>query len=79
MELIFWFSVFLLFHSYLLYPVTIKIISLFFNSKKYVVESSYTISILISAYNEEKVIKERLTNIADLDYDFTKIEVLIGI
>ena len=78
MELIFWLSVFLLFHSYLIYPVTIKIISSFFYKKKYENEAAFTISILISAFNEEKVIKERIINIANLNYNFTQIEVLVG-
>jgi len=78
MEFIFWLSVLILFHPYLIYPITIKIISLFFSAKEFDVETKYSISILISAYNEEKVIKERLTNIAALNYDLTKIEVLIG-
>lgn len=78
MELVFWFSVFIVVHSYLLYPVIIKIISLFFKQKENEESSKFTVSILISAYNEEKVIKERLNNITNLDYDFTNIEVLVG-
>jgi cellulose synthase/poly-beta-1,6-N-acetylglucosamine synthase-like glycosyltransferase len=61
-----------------LYPIIIKIISLFFKKRKHASNSEFTVSILISAYNEEKVIKQRLNNIANLDYDFTKIEVLVG-
>ena len=78
MKLVFWISIFILIHSYLLYPGIIKIISLFFKQKKYENEPPFTISILISAYNEEKVIRERLSNIAGLDYDLTKVEVLVG-
>ena len=78
MEIVFWFSVLMLFHAYLIYPITIKFISLFFNSKETEEESSISVAILISVYNEEKVIKERITNIAGLDYDFSKIEVLVG-
>jgi cellulose synthase/poly-beta-1,6-N-acetylglucosamine synthase-like glycosyltransferase len=36
------------------------------------------VSILISAYNEEKVIRHRVENIAAQDYDLTKVEVIIG-
>ncbi len=78
MEIVFWLLVLVLFHSYFLYPVIIRILSLFFNQNKKNLEKQYTVSILISAYNEEKVIRERIQNIAALDYDFTKIELLIG-
>lgn len=37
-----------------------------------------SISILISAYNEEKVIANRIKNISKQNYNFAKIEVLIG-
>jgi poly-beta-1,6-N-acetyl-D-glucosamine synthase len=36
------------------------------------------ISILISAYNEEKVIAQRIENIKNLNYDFSKVELIIG-
>ena len=38
-----------------------------------------TVSILISAFNEEKVISDRLIeNIKNLDYDFSKVDLIIG-
>ena len=37
-----------------------------------------TVSILISAFNEEKVIADRIENIKNLDYDFNKVELIIG-
>ena len=37
-----------------------------------------SISIIISAYNEEKVIAQRINNIKNLDYDFNKLELIIG-
>ncbi len=36
------------------------------------------VSIIISAYNEEKVIKDRIENIAIQNYDFKKLELIIG-
>ncbi|MEJ2195467.1 MAG: glycosyltransferase [Ignavibacteriaceae bacterium] len=41
-------------------------------------ENLPTVSILISAFNEEKVIRERIENIYKLSYNFEKLEVLIG-
>ena len=77
-QLVFFFLLFLLIHSYFLYPIVIKIISYFFKKTKYSASDEPGISIIISAYNEEKVIESRIKNIASLNYNFDKIEVLIG-
>jgi poly-beta-1,6-N-acetyl-D-glucosamine synthase len=78
LQLIFFLFLFLLIHSYFLYPIAIKIISLFFRNFKYTRIIEPSISIIISAYNEERVIENRIENIASLNYNFNKIEVLIG-
>ena len=57
--------------------MVIKTISLFYPEKLYK-SSHYTISILISAFNEEKVIEERIRNIAEQNFDFSMIEALVG-
>ncbi len=82
LQIIFWGLIFLAVHSYLIYPVVIFISSLICKNK--IIKNSKTefnlpsVSILISAFNEEKVIEERIKNISDLNYDFNKIEVLVG-
>lgn len=78
-EVIFWIFIFCLIHSYILYPLSIAVISLFVKKN----DTSETIelpdiSVLISAYNEEKVISDRVENIAQQNYDFNKLELLIG-
>ncbi|MGE5859301.1 MAG: glycosyltransferase, partial [Ignavibacteria bacterium] len=78
LELAFWILFFIPIHSYLLYPLIIRIISKFFGTKRNLAEQNLTISILISAFNEEKVIENRINNISKLNYDFNKIEVLVG-
>jgi len=53
--------------------------SLFRGKRKSVKTNSLPpVSILISAYNEEKVIRQRIENIKGLKYDFDKLELLIG-
>ena len=76
-ELAFYTLFFLVIYTYLIYPVVIKTISLFYPEKLYK-SSHHTISILISAYNEEKVIEERIRNIAEQNIDFSMVEVLVG-
>lgn len=65
-------------NSFVFYPIIIYLKGQ--NKVKKVRTKNYqpTISILISAYNEEKVIAERIKNIASQSYDFSKIEVFVG-
>jgi len=76
---LYWAVIYLLIHSYLIYPFSLILISIFKkkpNNNK--TELLPTVSILISAFNEEKVIKERINNLKQLNYDFSKLEVLVG-
>lgn len=76
---IFWCIILLLIHAYLIYPLSLRIFNLF-KTNSQVKSRDYlpSVSILIAAYNEEKVIAERIENILNLDYDLNNIEVIIG-
>jgi poly-beta-1,6-N-acetyl-D-glucosamine synthase len=65
-------------NSFVIYPVIVYLIG-----KKRLVESNRenfqpTVSVLIAAYNEEKVISERIKNLASQNYDLKKMEVFVG-
>lgn len=76
---IFWLTILLLIHAYILYPVSLRIFTWFKRKPEIVKPHTYpSISIIISAYNEEKVITGRINNIKNLDYDFNKLELIIG-
>lgn len=79
LDIVFWISLILLIHSYLLYPVSVFIISLFFQ-KRYNIDDNFLpdVSIIISVYNEEKVIEKTIRNFLRLNYDIKKIEFVIG-
>lgn len=80
-QIVFWVMLFLLVHCYLLFPVTLPFVSEFFKRKKKVdVDDGElpSVSILISAYNEEAVIERKIQNILEIDYPKEKLEVLIG-
>ena len=77
-NILFWSILFITIHSYLIYPCVIFILSHFFRENKSPHDPTYSVSIIISAFNEEKVIRERIINISHLDYDFNHVEVLIG-
>ena len=77
-NIFFWTIVLIIIHSYLIYPGVIFLLSHLFKGNKNPSDSANTVSIIISAYNEEKVIRNRIINISRLNYDFNKLEVLIG-
>lgn len=76
---IFFVCVFLIVNSYVFYPLIIFLISLFYKDNESI-QNDYEapVSILISAYNEEKVIKNRIENLLNQNYDNSKLEILVG-
>lgn len=81
-QIVFWVSLFLLIHCYVLFPITLPFVSEIFRRKRKPLseESSFlpNVSILISAYNEEAVIERKIQNILAIDYPKEKLQVLIG-
>lgn len=78
---LFFICVFLIVYSYFLFPVFIILISRNkkLNSETYSkVEDMPAVSILIAAYNEQDVIKEKVLSIVNADFPKSKIEILIG-
>ena len=75
----FFLSLLLLVHSYILYPFILKLLFLINGTKKISNNNKeINVSILIAAYNEEAVLKKKIESIISSDYDFNKIEVLVG-
>ena len=80
-QVVFWAMLLLLVHCYLLFPLTLPFVSEIFKRRKSPEKGDVelpTVSILISAYNEEAVIERKIQNILELDYPREKLEVLIG-
>ncbi len=80
-EIVFWLSVALIFHSYLLYPWVLKILSR--NKKENSVcyeagDDLPFVSIIMSVHNEEMVITEKIRSIYYTLYPLSKFEVLVG-
>lgn len=79
--IIFWISILLTFYSYIIYPGIVYLLS---RKKKDVsrertAEDLPTVSLVVSLYNEEKIIEEKLRNILTIDYPRDKIEFLFGV
>lgn len=76
--IIFLVLLFLPFHSYVLYPLLIRSAALVVRYRPSAGHSMPSVSIIISAYNEENNIRARVQNLLEQDYDLAKIEILIG-
>jgi cellulose synthase/poly-beta-1,6-N-acetylglucosamine synthase-like glycosyltransferase len=78
-EFAFFLVLFLLIHSYLVYPLTIFIVGSI-KKKRIFKDPNYLpdISIIISVYNEENVIENTLRQLFKTDYDHSKIQFVIG-
>jgi cellulose synthase/poly-beta-1,6-N-acetylglucosamine synthase-like glycosyltransferase len=78
-SVLFWLCFGAMLHTYLLYPLTLR-----FFRRRYVAPAGFkegawpTIALLIPAYNEERVIGEKVANALALDYEPGKFEILIG-
>ncbi len=78
---VFWFSVALLLYSYVIFPWILGLLawkkSMNFAHYKHS-EELPVVSILISAFNEEEVIENKIRSIFNTTYPLEKIEVLVG-
>lgn len=78
MEILFWLSFSLIFYAYIGYPVLLMLAALLFKRpvRKAVIEPK--VSVIMSAFNEEKSIFPRIQNLLSQDYPEDKLEILIG-
>lgn len=79
-NILFFLSGFMIFWAMVGYPLSILILGKIFVNKKN--EKNYSlnpdVTILIVAHNEEKVIKDKLLNVCDIDYPIEKLKILIS-
>ena len=79
LEITFWTFVFLVFYTYVGYPLLLLIFTAF--RKNRATPQSETlphVSLVISAYNEESIIGRKLDNSLELDYPKEKIEIVVA-
>lgn len=78
MELVFAASLFLIFHAYFGYPLTLGLICLI--RRKYVSKTTFKppVSLIITACNEERRIMDKLENTLALDYPRQKLQVIVA-
>lgn len=77
-KIIFWVAVFLLFYIYFGYPVLLSLIAVV-RQRPLKIDDHYqpSVSLVIAAYNEEAVIREKIENSLKLDYPKEKIKIIV--
>ena len=78
---LFWVCLFLIVYTYFIFPITVILFSKskVLNKTTYKnIDKSPSVSILISAYNEQEVIKEKVMSIINSNFPNNKIEIIIG-
>ncbi len=79
MEYAFWIAAVLLLHTYVLYPLSLPVLQGFFGrSRRNDSPTRHKVSLILAAYNEEKVIEEKIRNCFELEFPRENLEVLIG-
>lgn len=82
MEFLIFVLIALIIHPYTIYPLSLVILNKCSRHKKmsYMEETKPypRLSLLVAAYNEEKVITEKLANSISLDYPKEKLEIIVG-
>ncbi len=81
-EILFWISLTLIVHSYVFYPIILQLIATFKKSKigaqQFEDEELPTVSILMAAFNEEAVLRQKVDTIFNTVYPRGKIELWVG-
>jgi cellulose synthase/poly-beta-1,6-N-acetylglucosamine synthase-like glycosyltransferase len=76
-QIIFWICLFFIFWPYLGYMMTLQIISLLYTKRVKIKDSHPYISFVITVYNEEKRIRQKIENTLSLAYPRDKIEIIV--
>ena len=78
MEFVFWCSVFLIFHAYFGYPLSLWVLSFVKNKKVRKASFLPPVTMIIAACNEEKRIREKLENTLALEYPHELLRVIVA-
>ncbi len=77
-QVIFWLAIAALVYVYAGYPILVYLVSLIFPKKIKRAAFEPQVTILITAYNEEKAIRQKLQNTLEIDYPKEKLEILVA-
>ena len=69
LAILFWFAVFFIVYTYILYPLILFLLTTGRKPPVYATPNEWpSVSIIIAAHNEEAIIREKIENTLDLDY-----------
>ena len=77
MQYIFWFSIFMIFYAYLGYPACLWLLAQIKNNPVKKKNITPHVTLVISVYNEEKVLAEKIKNSLALDYPKNILQIAI--
>ena len=77
MEITFWLGLFAIFHAYLGYPACLWLLALIKTTPVKMENITPSVSLVISVYNEERVLARKIENTLDLDYPEELLEIVI--
>ena len=79
MIFIFWLCIAAVFYAYFGYPLILWLITRFISNKQALPHTAElaTVSLIISAYNEEEVIEKKILNSLSLDYPKELLEIIV--
>lgn len=78
LAIIFWILIFLIFYTYFGYPLLLWILTIFLSKPIKKEDITPSVSLIISAYNEEKIIERKIKNCLEIDYPKDKLETIIA-
>lgn len=80
LKVLFWISIFVIFWANIGYSLSLIIIDKIFKIKKIIKDYSFlpTVTVMIVAHNEEKVIEEKLINVLSINYPMDRINILVS-
>lgn len=78
MEYIFWISMFMIFHAYFGYPLSLRLISFFRKKEVHKAPFEPPVTLIITSCNEERRIRDKMENTVSLDYPKDKLQVLVA-
>jgi len=75
---LFWLSIFLVVYSYVGYPVLLALLVKFKDRQQPFPTSDPSVTLLVTAYNEETVIAKKIENCLSLDYPRDKLQIIVA-
>lgn len=78
MYILFWLSVLFVVYTYLGYPLLIALVARFISKRVFAQAHDVAVTLLITAYNEENVIRKKIENSLNLDYPADKLQIIVA-